>query len=295
MKPDLIESVHKASLFIETNLKRKLTLGEIAAEANLSKFHLHRILSRAAGRPLIDYVRARKLADSLEMLLGSSYTILHIAQEFGFEYEQTYIRAFVSEYGMTPSKFRRGSASVKVTEKINLSLLHNLPGGILFEAGFRFKPAFHLIGIRHYFSPEVNGSQHTASKAGNDFYYRHKSSVRNSVHPETYIGFTKWIEGDADSNSYLPSIEVTSLDPIPAGMSSESVPAHKYAVFHYTGHVHPSRLNYSHLKDIWSYILHDWFPHSGFVRAEPFFYESIDVSISAENYCEVDLYVPVTQ
>lgn len=99
-------------------------------------------MSAAARRPLMDYVRARRLASSLDMLLHSNYPILHIAQEYGFEYEQSYIRAFVSEYGMTPSKFRKGCFTVNLTEKINIAELIQLDNGIVFETGFVLKPAF---------------------------------------------------------------------------------------------------------------------------------------------------------
>ncbi|WP_197081642.1 GyrI-like domain-containing protein [Paenibacillus sp. E194] len=68
---------------------------------------------------------------------------------------------------------------------------------------------------------------------------------------------------------------------------------HKYAVFQYIGDIHPNQLTYQHLSTIWSYIDEEWLPNSGYVRADSFFFESIDVSVANDHYCEVKLYVPI--
>jgi len=290
---NLVSSIYKATEFIESNLSRKITLDEIADACYISKYHLHRAMSAVARCPLMDYVRARRLASSLDMLLHSTYPILHIAQEYGFEYEQSYIRAFVSEYGMTPSKFRKGCFTVNLTEKINIAEFIQLDNGIVFETGFVLKPAFYLVGSRHYFSPGTNWHEHTANRTGNEFFYHVKDKIPNALHPDTYIGLTRWVEGDADSNSYLPSVEVSAATQVPVGMSGERVGTHKYAVFQYIGDIHPNQLTYQHLSMIWSYINEEWLPNSGYVRADSFFFESIDVSVANDHYCEVNLYVPI--
>ncbi|MDR0268685.1 AraC family transcriptional regulator [Paenibacillus sp.] len=290
---NLLISIEKATEFIECNLSRKIALDEIADACYMSKYHLHRIMSAAARRPLMDYVRARKLASSLDMLLHSDYPIMHIAQEHGFEYEQSYIRAFVSEYGVTPARFRKGRFAIKLTEKINIAGLKPIDNGIIFETGFVLKSAFYLVGNRHYFSPEMNWNEQTANKVGNDFFYHVRDQIPNALYPDTYIGFTKWVEGDPNSNSYLPSVEVPSNTQVPAEMSCEWVKTHKYAVFQYIGDIHPKQLTYQHLSSIWSYINDEWLPNSGYVIADPFFYESIDVSVANDHYCEVNLYIPI--
>jgi AraC family transcriptional regulator len=44
---------------------------------------------------------------SLERLLGTNCKLLDIALEYGFEYEQSYLRSFKREFGVTPGKFRK--------------------------------------------------------------------------------------------------------------------------------------------------------------------------------------------
>lgn len=291
MKNIWLDSIKTAVDFIEHNVHRKMTLDEIAAEVNLSKYHLHRIMSAAAERPLMDYVRARRLASSLDRLLYSGMTILDIALEYGFDFEQSYIQAFTSEFGVTPFKFKKGSYSVRMTPPIDISQLKALEDGIIFKPHYVVKTAFIVAGVRHRFSPEENYNHNTANAAGNDFFYNRRHEIKNPVRPDTYIGFTRWIQGDPGSNSYMPSIEVTDARRLPEGLGSEKVAPHRYAVFQYISRFHPRELTYHHLKEIWAYI--KWLNGADREIADTFFFERIDMELASENYCEVELYIPI--
>lgn len=293
MRNKWLECIRTAADFIENNVKRKITLDEIAAEVNLSKYHLHRIMSAAAERPLMDYVRARKLASSLDRLLHGDATILEIALEYGFEFEQSYINAFTSEFGVTPFKFKKGSYTIRITPSIDVSQLKAFDEGVIFKPQYAVKTAFCLAGIRHRFSPEDNYHNNTANAVGNDFFYRRKQAIKNPVKPNTYIGFTRWIGGDPGSNSYMPSLEVHDASRLPEGMSYETVGSHRYAVFKYIGEFHPRQLTYHHLHEIWTYINDIWMKDAGREIADTFFFEQIDLELAAENYCEVELYIPI--
>jgi len=53
---------------VERSLSEPLALDELSAEAGLSKFHLHRVFRALTGYPLAEYVRRRRLSQSLEFL-----------------------------------------------------------------------------------------------------------------------------------------------------------------------------------------------------------------------------------
>ncbi|WP_163859219.1 AraC family transcriptional regulator [Paenibacillus elgii] len=294
MKNKWMDNIRTAADFIEHNVRRKLTLDEIAAEVGLSKYHFHRIMSAAAERPLMDYVRARKLASSLDLLLHKDMTILDIALEFGFEFEQSYINAFTSEYGVTPYKFKKGSYTLRIAPPIDVSQMKALDEGIIFKPQYAVKTAFTLAGVRHRFSPEENYNHNTANAVGNDFFYRRRQEMRNPVRPDTYIGFTKWTSGDPDSNSYMPSVEMYETSRLPEGWDREKVAPHRYAVFKFIGQFHPRELTYHHLEEIWAYINETWMNDPDRKTADTFFFEQIDMELASDNYCEVELYIPIS-
>jgi AraC family transcriptional regulator len=99
--------IEEAVLYIEENLKDKLSLDDISDRLCISKYHLHRLFRAITGMPLISYVRGRKLTSSLTELMDDKLNIIGIAYEYDFQYEQTYVRAFKQLFKITPSFFRQ--------------------------------------------------------------------------------------------------------------------------------------------------------------------------------------------
>jgi AraC family transcriptional regulator len=52
-------------------------------------------------------------------LLYTDKNILDIALDYGFDYEQSYIRAFKREFGITPGGLRKNGQMVKITPPFN--------------------------------------------------------------------------------------------------------------------------------------------------------------------------------
>jgi AraC-like DNA-binding protein len=109
---ELLESV---LIEIERNLKGYISDFVLADKFSLSKGHLCRLFRLAFGRPLGAYIRSRKLSASIEDLLNTDMNIIDIGSEYGFDYEQSYIRAFKREFGITPGGLRKNGQIVKIT------------------------------------------------------------------------------------------------------------------------------------------------------------------------------------
>ena len=92
---------------IEKGVKEGINLNTLAEKYALSERHLRRLFKFAFKQTLAGYIRSRKLAASLDDLLKTNFTLFDIALDYGFEYEQSYRRAFKHEFGMTPGKYRR--------------------------------------------------------------------------------------------------------------------------------------------------------------------------------------------
>jgi AraC family transcriptional regulator len=264
----LASEISKAFDYIENNLTNKIALEDIAAVSGLSKYHLHRILSAIANRPLMEYVRARKLSESLGKLADRRVRIIDIALEYSFDYEQSYIRAFRKEFGLSPGVFRTQSASVKATEKICR---------------------------KFYIDRERNRWDSAEDFIGSAFLSTLRHGGQRHLDPDVYIGLTYKQGLDAERVYYLSSQEVPSLEGVPEGFSIGVLPSSRYAVFKYIGLFSIECLKQSHLEELWEYIDHAWLPRSTFSTAGEYHFESIYTRLIKENYCEIDLYVPVDE
>jgi AraC family transcriptional regulator len=101
---DLLKNV---LIDIEKGIKNGINTDIIAKKHTLSPVHLQRLFKFSIKQTLGSYIRSRKLAASLDILLNTDSKLLNIALDYGFEYEQSYIKAFKREFGITPGKFRK--------------------------------------------------------------------------------------------------------------------------------------------------------------------------------------------
>ena len=110
---DLKEAIVSTIDYIEKNLYNKISLDDISLYTGVSKYYLHRIFKSLTGESIIEYVQSRKLTCSIKELLNTNMRIIDIALNYGFDYEQSYIRAFKKNFGCTPLKVRSDKRSIK--------------------------------------------------------------------------------------------------------------------------------------------------------------------------------------
>src|ERR1700712_1422660 len=96
----------KALWFIESHLADALTLDEIAAVADVSRFPLVRAFAAATGLPVMRYVRARRLTEAARALAGGAPDILSLALEADYGSHEAFTRAFRDHFGVTPEMVR---------------------------------------------------------------------------------------------------------------------------------------------------------------------------------------------
>jgi AraC family transcriptional regulator len=291
---DLYTLIKMLINYIEDNIEDKLTLELLSNEIGLSKFHFIRVFKNLTNITIMDYVRSRKLASSLKGLLTTDMRIIDIANQYNFEHEQTYIRAFRNEYGITPSKFRKNHTAVEIIDKINMDVCTKFESGILFNAQFVVRPSFSVIGIKNTLFNDGNVT--AAANVGMDFFFNHRHKIKNAINPNTYIGLTRFVDISANYDYYMPSIQVSNLDNIPEGMTGDTVPSRKYATFRYIGNHPVEEISYFTLSALFNYIDTTWKVNTNYdsYKEGGFYLEKINTEISSENYCECDLYYPLS-
>lgn len=286
-----IDAIKACISYIENNIYDNISMDEISSEIGISKFYLHRMFKSLTGESLMDYVHSRKLTSSINELIHTNRRIIDIAMDYGFDYEQSYIRAFKKKFGYTPLKVRRCETSVLLTEKININDIASVNNAITYKPFFVFRQKFNIIGEKHKILSK--SGDNIANIYGCDFFYNHRQKISNAINPQIYWGYTDWNENNNGFIYYMPSIQAEDLKHIPDGMDGVSIPAHKYVVFRFTGFFSPDDIRGRHIGRVLVYLYRKWIFKSDFKFADTFRLEYIDTSLTKDNYCELDIYQPI--
>lgn len=290
---DLKEAIVSSIDYIENNLYNKISLDDISFHTGVSKYYLHRIFKSLTGESIIEYVQSRKLTSSINELVNTNMRIIDIALNYGFDYEQSYIRAFRKKFDYTPLKVRsdKTSLSLVIKERINTNDILSVGNSITYNPHFVFKQKFNLVGIKHKILSKSGDK--TANAYGRNFFYNHKNKILNVINPKVYFGYTDWSSNADGFIYYIPSAQVSDLARIPEEMTGISIPAHKYVVFRFVGFFSPDDINGRHVGRLLVQLYSKWIFKSGYKFADTFRFEYIDTSMSKDNYCELYVYQPI--
>lgn len=98
---DKKEIITESLVYIEKNLKQKISIEEIADYVGYSKFYFSRMFKQEMNISIMEYVKERKVICALESILQGN-KILDVAIEYGWESHSGFIKAFKSYYGFSP-------------------------------------------------------------------------------------------------------------------------------------------------------------------------------------------------
>jgi len=287
---DLLENV---LLEVEKGVRNGVNGDVLSAKFTLSERHLRRLFKFAFKQSIAGYIRSRKLAASLEDLLKTDSNILHIALDYGFEYEHTYIRAFKREFGITPGDLRKTGKTVKIKPPLYLLDENNLPDGVLFGPDIVMVQKFHVIGKRY--SIPLSAPTAFGPEMGIKFWENERKLIKSTVNPNVYIGISKNIEdGHTD---YLTSIQVKTIENIPQGLCAEIFETSLCARFRYIGKLHYYELNRNTARALYSTIW-DFFSKdkSGYTLTEKMLrFEKVDTRLYDGTYCQMEWYAPIQE
>lgn len=99
-----LTTIQKSIDYIEDNLKTDISAKELSEMAGFSVFHYYRLFQSAVGMPVMQYITRRRLLNALyDMHCGEK--IVEAALAYGFETQAGFYKAFVREFGYTPTEF----------------------------------------------------------------------------------------------------------------------------------------------------------------------------------------------
>src|SRR5215472_16303170 len=100
--------VDRIKLVLASDLARRWTLAEIAAEVRGSPVYLTQVFQQVEGLPLYRYQLRLRLARALD-LLAQYDDLSALALDLGFSSHSHFSAAFRTAYGRSPSEFRRSA------------------------------------------------------------------------------------------------------------------------------------------------------------------------------------------
>ena len=292
MNPDQFSAIKDAISIIDENIKKDLDLDQLSKKVSISKYHLHRLFKSITGRSLMAYVRGRRLSMSILDLMNTDLNIIDIANEYQFEYEQSFIRAFKQQFGMTPAHFRKVKCEVQIEQKIDVNHLYNIEQGLMLKPRMCIKPQFHIQGLKSEIIHEENYTKKTTNQQAMKLQEEYLPQIRSIAGPPVYFGLVLYTDNPQYSNYYLSGVEALSACPEVPGLSVHTIPTHQYAVFRYLGLHSPYDVTFQTLFRLYGYI-DEWKNKTAYQQAAPFHFERMDFNVCGASYCEMDIYVPV--
>ena len=291
---DYIDILQEVLLYIDKNIKEKLSVEKLSSKAGFSPYHFCRVFQWGVGCSIMEYVRKRRLAFAAADL-GSSKLIIDIAFDYGYETHTGFSRAFRVHYGLTPEEYRKqNSHEIPKLPGLNQSRQY-FERGIIMEPKMIKRSAIRIAGFL------------TRTKTGNEENFKRipefwqeclgngslfKLHDENFIKSNTEYGACFPINPENGEFDYVIGLEVKEGFDIPKDYHIVIIPEALYAVFT-TPPADESNFS-SSIQGTWKYIFSEWFPNSGY----EFLYNGVDFEMYDERFHNdsgkvIDIYIPV--
>jgi AraC-like DNA-binding protein len=109
--------VRQALQAIQADMRRKISLTELAELTGLSPSYLSRLIKKETGLSMVELVDQQRMEESKRLLLNTDYSILQISEMVGFSYQNHFSLRFKKYMSVTPTVFRQtGGACLDETK-----------------------------------------------------------------------------------------------------------------------------------------------------------------------------------
>ena len=229
--------MQKCEEYIAENLNRQITAAELARFCGYSLYHFCRVFKVFYGVSPAEFIRKLKLKTAAEEI-KSGKDILSVALEYGYDTHAGFTKAFLKQYGVSPSAYRK--------------LI--ITGGYIMNYEIKKVDAFKVFGYlieADYengggFWNKIDFSKYPKYPADCD----DQGEVAMWIHPEEVSGELKYFFGYK-----------TSDENVPEGFSEINIPGAEYAIFEVEKGSDASDLS-GKVNAAWKKIFSEWFENS---------------------------------
>lgn len=93
--------------FIEKHYHERISLTDVATAVNISSGHLTTVVRRKTGRPVLEWITERRMAQARRLLTETDLTIAALAHRVGYTDPAYFVRTFRNAHATTPQRWRR--------------------------------------------------------------------------------------------------------------------------------------------------------------------------------------------
>ncbi|WNF22725.1 response regulator [Mesobacillus jeotgali] len=101
------DTIRKAMIYIDQNLKEEITLKDVAAQVHLNPSYFSVLFKEQVNLNFSEYVTRRRIQRAKELVLSTTLPINEIAEDVGYKTSKYFIKIFKEIEGMTPSAYRK--------------------------------------------------------------------------------------------------------------------------------------------------------------------------------------------
>ena len=98
--------IEKATTYLESHIREDLTRESVAKAVGISPSHFSRLIREKKGRTFTDLLNQYRIERACVLLVRSSNTLAHIANETGFCDQSYFSKVFRRYKDMSPAKYR---------------------------------------------------------------------------------------------------------------------------------------------------------------------------------------------
>lgn len=280
--------MHRVLEHIDRHLDEPLELSSLAAVANFSPFHFHRLFTAWMGETLGDYMRRRRLETAAQRLATQPrLPVMQVALSVGFGSTEAFARAFKSHFGATPTAYRNEKISKRDQSKSNV------------DQAFAAPPRNHgrmKVTIVDRQPTTIAYLRHVGpyGKQVSDF-WMHEAAPWMETNglfgkPRYGISLDDPDITEARKLRYDAAVEVPDAFSGTGDYQKTVLPGGKYAVGKFKG-------TDREIGEAWSWLLRDWLPESGMqLDSRPFFeHYPIDATYDRDTgEFETEICIPIT-
>ncbi len=100
-------TVYRILRYCNEHYREEITVSSLAEELHLSKSSVSHIFSMRLGISFSDHINSLRLNDAVHLLKLGHYSVTDVSQRAGFPTIRTFNRAFLKQYGMSPSAYKK--------------------------------------------------------------------------------------------------------------------------------------------------------------------------------------------
>lgn len=258
-----LNAMQKAIDYMEANLLERVTIEDIAKEANVSPYHFQRLFMILTDVTVGEYMRRRRLTLAAQELTKPGCKIIDLAYKYGYNTPEAFSKAFRKQHGISPSEARKGSGKLHSYNRLVIQV--NLKGAIPMKYRIVERDKIRITGVSREIPCMEDGVSPTPGITAFWRELNENGTVQRLV--QLMNGSIKGPLGvtssyDKNKNTIEYWIGVEQRTPAESEFAVTELPPAKWVVFEVKGPAPTA------MPKAWKQIYSEWFPSNGFEPAE---------------------------